>query len=57
MPIRVEHLVASSALPFIFPAVKLNREYFGDGTMRQTAPLSPALHLGADRQDRDFVHY
>jgi NTE family protein len=49
MPLRVEHLVASSALPFIFPAVRINREYFGDGTMRQTAPLSPALHLGADR--------
>jgi len=49
MPLRVEHLMASSALPFIFPAVKLNREYFGDGTMRQIAPISPALHLGADR--------
>ena len=41
--------VASSALPFIFPAVKLNREFFGDGSMRQIAPISPALHLGADR--------
>jgi NTE family protein len=49
MPLRVEHLVASAALPFIFPAVRINREYFGDGTMRQTAPLSPALHLGAER--------
>ena len=49
MPIRVEHLIASSALPFIFPAVKINREYFGDGSMRQIAPISPALHLGADR--------
>jgi NTE family protein len=49
MPLRVEVLMASSALPFIFPAVKINREYFGDGTMRQTAPISPALHLGADR--------
>ena len=49
MPIRVEHLMASSALPFVFPAVKLNREYFGDGSMRQIAPISPALHLGADR--------
>jgi NTE family protein len=49
MPIRVEHLMASSALPFIFPAVKINREYFGDGSMRQIAPISPALHLGADR--------
>jgi NTE family protein len=49
MPIRAEHLMASSALPFIFPAVKINREYFGDGSMRQIAPISPALHLGADR--------
>lgn len=49
MPIGAEHLMASSALPFIFPAVKINREYFGDGSMRQTAPISPALHLGADR--------
>ena len=45
----VEHLMASSALPFIFPAVKINREYFGDGSMRQIAPVSPALHMGADR--------
>jgi NTE family protein len=41
--------MASAALPFIFPAVKINREYFGDGSMRQIAPISPALHLGADR--------
>ncbi|MBL8472219.1 MAG: patatin-like phospholipase family protein [Rhodocyclaceae bacterium] len=47
--IRVDHLLASSALPFIFPAVKLNREYFGDGSMRQLAPISPAVHLGAER--------
>ncbi|HTT36248.1 MAG TPA: patatin-like phospholipase family protein [Burkholderiales bacterium] len=45
----VEHLLASSALPFIFPAVRIHREYFGDGSMRQIAPLSPALHLGAQR--------
>ena len=44
-----EHLLASSALPFIFPATHINREYFGDGSMRQIAPVSPALHLGADR--------
>lgn len=43
------HLLASSALPFIFPAIRINREYFGDGSMRQVAPVSPALHLGADR--------
>ena len=49
MPIGADHVLASSALPFIFPAVHIHREYFGDGSMRQTAPLSPALHLGADR--------
>lgn len=49
MPIGLPHLLASSALPFIFPPVKINREYFGDGSMRQIAPVSPALHLGADR--------
>jgi NTE family protein len=43
------HLMASSAIPFVFPAVHINREYFGDGSMRQIAPISPALHLGADR--------
>jgi len=45
----VEHMMASSAIPFLFPAHKLNREFFGDGSMRQIAPVSPALHLGADR--------
>jgi NTE family protein len=47
--IGVEHLMASSAIPFVFPPHKLNREFFGDGSMRQIAPVSPALHLGADR--------
>lgn len=47
--LSVEHLLASSAIPFIFPAVKLNREYFGDGSMRQLAPISPAIHLGASK--------
>jgi NTE family protein len=47
--LRLEYLLASAALPFIFPAVKVHREYFGDGSMRQIAPVSPALHLGADR--------
>ncbi len=41
--------MASSAIPMLFSAARINREYFGDGSMRQTAPLSPALHLGADR--------
>lgn len=47
--ITIDHLMASSAIPFLFSPVKLNREYFGDGSIRQTAPISPALHLGADR--------
>jgi NTE family protein len=47
--IHLEHLMASSAIPFLFSAVKINREFYGDGSMRQVAPLSPALHLGADR--------
>ncbi len=51
--IGVEHLLASSAIPFIFPAVPLylggHREYCGDGTMRQLAPISPAIHLGATK--------
>lgn len=45
----IEHLLASSAIPFVFPAIKINREYFGDGSMRQLAPISPAIHMGAER--------
>jgi NTE family protein len=52
-PLTIEHLMASSALPFLFPATPLwvdgRREYFGDGSMRQIAPLAPAMHLGAQR--------
>lgn len=48
-----DHLLASAAIPFVFPAVPLQvqgqQEYFGDGSMRQTAPISPAVHLGAHR--------
>ena len=47
--ITVKHLMASSAIPLMFDAVKIHREYFGDGSMRQMAPISPALHLGADK--------
>src|SRR4051812_1717794 len=51
--ITVPHLLASSAIPFVFPAVSLDiaghAEYCGDGSMRQAAPISPAVHLGADR--------
>lgn len=45
----LDHLMASSALPFVFPAVHLHRQHFGDGSMRQLAPISPAIHLGAER--------
>jgi NTE family protein len=47
--LTVQHLMASSAIPFVFPPYHVNREFFGDGSMRQIAPVSPALHLGADR--------
>jgi NTE family protein len=47
--IGVAHLMASSAIPFIFPAVQIGQEFFGDGAMRQVAPMTPALHLGAHR--------
>ena len=51
--LTVEHLLASSAIPFIFPAQMLDlqgrAEWFGDGSMRQSAPISPAIHLGAQR--------
>lgn len=47
--LTVKHLLASSAIPIVFPAVQLSQEYFGDGAMRQMAPISPALHMGADR--------
>ncbi len=47
--LSLEHLMASTAIPALFPAVKINREFFGDGAIRQLAPLSPAIQLGADR--------
>src|SRR5688500_9164380 len=47
--LTVQHLMASSAIPFVFPPYHVNREFFGDGSMRQIAPVSPALRLGADR--------
>ena len=47
--LRLDHLMASIAAPLIFPGVQIGQEYFGDGAMRQAAPLSPAVHLGANR--------
>ena len=45
----LDHLMASAAIPLLFPPMKLGEDYFGDGAMRQIHPLSPAIHLGADR--------
>ncbi|MEO7387461.1 MAG: patatin-like phospholipase family protein [Gammaproteobacteria bacterium] len=47
--IALEHLMASVAVPMVFPPVRIGQEYFGDGAMRQATPLSPALRLGAHR--------
>ncbi len=51
--LTLAHLMASSAIPFVFPAEQLElegiSEWFGDGSMRQSAPISPAVHLGAER--------
>ncbi len=47
--LTVEHVMASAALPLLFPAVRLDNRWYGDGGVRLTAPLSPVLHLGARR--------
>jgi NTE family protein len=47
--LTLDHVVASSAVPFVFPPVQIGGEFYGDGSMRHRAPLSPAIHLGADR--------
>jgi NTE family protein len=47
--INKHHLLASAAIPLVFPAVKVGHHYFGDGSMRFLSPLSPALHLGAEK--------
>lgn len=47
--LHVDHVMASSSLPFLFPAVRLGDAWYGDGGIRLSAPLAPAIHLGADR--------
>jgi NTE family protein len=47
--LTVEHVLASAALPFVFPAVRIGDRWYGDGGIRLSAPLSPAVHLGANR--------
>jgi len=47
--ITLDHVMASAAIPLFFPAVRVNGRFYGDGSLRQSHPLSPAIHLGADR--------
>lgn len=47
--IRVQHLMGSAAIPFFFPPIQIGHSFYGDGCIRQTTPLSPAIHLGANK--------
>ena len=47
--LNADHLLASSAIPALFPTTRIEHEYFGDGSLRQVSPISPALHLGAEQ--------
>jgi NTE family protein len=47
--LTVDHIMASAAIPLLFPAVKIGQQYYGDGSFRSTAPLGPAIELGAER--------
>ncbi|MCG9730469.1 patatin-like phospholipase family protein [Shewanella sp. Isolate13] len=47
--LNTDHLLASSAIPMVFPSIRLNQEYYGDGSVHQLAPLSSPIHLGAEK--------
>jgi len=47
--INSDHLLASAAIPLVFPSIKIKREHFGDGSIHQLSPLSPAIHLGGEQ--------
>jgi NTE family protein len=47
--LNLDHIMASAAIPFFFPPIKVGESYYGDGCIRQTTPLSPAIHLGAEK--------
>ncbi len=47
--LTTRHLLASAAIPLVFPSVKIGDQFFGDGSIHQLSPLSPAIHLGADK--------
>jgi len=53
--LHLDHLMASIAVPMIFPPVSIDGEYFGDGAMRQATPLSPAIHLGGQQKFPSFA--
>jgi NTE family protein len=55
--LRVDHIMASTALPLFFPAVRIGNAWYGDGGVRLTAPLSPALHMGASKILTISTHY
>lgn len=55
--LTIDHVMASAALPLIFPAVQLGKHWYGDGGIRMSAPLSPALHLGATRMVAISTHH
>jgi NTE family protein len=56
-PLTVDHIMASAALPLVFPAIRVGKHWYGDGGIRLSAPLSPALHLGATRMLAISTHY
>lgn len=45
--LTLDHVLASAAIPILFPAVRLHDQFYGDGSVRNTAPFAPAIHLGA----------
>ncbi len=47
--INTEHLMASAAIPLVFPSISIDNQYYGDGSIHQLSPLSPAIHLGAEK--------
>ncbi len=55
--LNIEHIMASAALPLLFSPIRIGNEWFGDGGIRLVAPLSPAVHLGADRLLVISTHY
>lgn len=56
-PIQLEHILASASIPLIFPAVRIDGCFYGDGCVRLTSPLSPAIHLGAERVLAIGIHH